>query len=137
MRCHLTQPADRLDQYDCAYNLFRNRRRPEILCATPEDRPVPGFLEGKVWRFERKLRCGTEAPGGFDEQAARVGVRYNGFHLFQAIGPDAAGSDDLSPECVEERISYLERRNGEVKAALAALKAKRAEMTRARPVLAA
>jgi hypothetical protein len=103
----------------------------------PEDRPVPSFLKGPAWSFERKLHRGTEAPGGFDEQAARVGVRYNGFHLFQAIGPDAAGSDDLSPGHVEDRIAYLERRNAEVTAALAALKAKRAKMIGARPAFAA
>ena len=30
---------------DCAYNLFRNKQRPEILCAVPEDRPIPRFVD--------------------------------------------------------------------------------------------
>jgi hypothetical protein len=28
----------------CTYNLFRNRQRPQLVCAVPEDRPVPGFV---------------------------------------------------------------------------------------------
>jgi hypothetical protein len=68
---------------DCTYNLFRNRQRPEILCAVPEDRPVPGFLDPGQWRFERALRPSDMSPAGFEERAARIGVRFNGYYLFQ------------------------------------------------------
>jgi hypothetical protein len=68
---------------DCTYNLFRNRQRPELLCAVPEDRPVPGFLVPSEWRFERVLRPSDTNPSGFDNRASQVGVRFNGFYLFQ------------------------------------------------------
>lgn len=71
------------DARDCAYNLFRNKLRPEILCAVPEDRPVPHFLDPEQWMFERPLRPSDARPLGFNDKAARAGVRFNGFYLFQ------------------------------------------------------
>jgi hypothetical protein len=68
---------------DCTYNLFRNRQRPEILFAVPEDRPVPGFLDPGNWMFERPLCPSDNSPPGFEDRAANVGVRFNGFYLFQ------------------------------------------------------
>jgi hypothetical protein len=68
---------------DCTYNLFGNRLRPELLCAVPEDRPVPGFLDPGSWKFERALRPSDMSPPGFEERAAQAGVRFNGFYLFQ------------------------------------------------------
>ena len=68
---------------DCTYNLFGNRQRPDLLCAVPEDRPVPGFLVPGDWRFERALRPLDLNPPGFEERAAQAGVRFNGFYLFQ------------------------------------------------------
>ncbi|MCC2652862.1 MAG: hypothetical protein K0R61_1157 [Microvirga sp.] len=65
------------------YNLFRNRQRPELLCAVPEHRPVPSFLAPKDWMFERPLHVAEPEPAGFDDRAATVGVRFNGFDLFQ------------------------------------------------------
>ena len=65
------------------YNLFRNRQRPELLCAVPEHRPVPNFLIREDWTFERPLRVAEPAPAGFEDRAATVGVRFNGFYLFQ------------------------------------------------------
>jgi hypothetical protein len=71
---------------DCTYNLFRNRQRPELLCAVPEDRPVPGFVVPGDWRFERALRPSDMGPPGFEDRAAQAGVRFNGFYLFQLTG---------------------------------------------------
>jgi hypothetical protein len=68
---------------ECTYNLFRNRQRPDLFCAVPEHRPVPSFLAPKVWTFERPLHVVEPAPAGFDDRAATVGVRFNGFYLFQ------------------------------------------------------
>jgi hypothetical protein len=67
----------------CSYNLFRNRQRPELLCAVPEHRPVPSFLAPKDWTFERPRHAAEPAPVGFEARAATVGVRFNGFYLFQ------------------------------------------------------
>ncbi len=68
---------------ECTYNLFRNRQRPDLLCAVPEHRPVPSFLVPQDWMFERPLRVAEPAPTGFEDRAATVGVRFNGFYLFQ------------------------------------------------------
>jgi hypothetical protein len=68
---------------ECTYNLFRNRQRPELLCAVPEHCPVPSFLAPKDWTFERPLHAAEPAPAGFEDRAATVGVRFNGFYLFQ------------------------------------------------------
>jgi DNA-binding transcriptional MerR regulator len=65
----------------CAYNLFCDPQRPALFCAVPEDRPVPGFLDR--WEFARSVRVLAEFPPGFREKAARLGVRYSGFYLFQ------------------------------------------------------
>ena len=83
MRSIQQQAPARPQASDCAYNLFRNKQRPEILCAVPEDRPVPGFLDPGQWRFERALRPSDMSPAGFEERAARAGVRFNGYYLFQ------------------------------------------------------
>jgi hypothetical protein len=68
---------------DCTYNLFRNKQRTALLCAVPEHRPVPNFLNVEQWIFERTLQASAVGPPGFDDRAAHVGVRYNGFYLFQ------------------------------------------------------
>ena len=68
---------------DCSYNLFRNKPRPEILCAVPEDHPVPSFLGPEEWAFEQALRPSDPPPPGFNDRAASAGVRFNGLYLFQ------------------------------------------------------
>lgn len=70
---------------DYAYNLFRNKQRPDIICAVPEDRPVPHFIDAEQWTFEQALRPTEDHPPGFDRKAARTGVRFNGFYLFYVI----------------------------------------------------
>ena len=72
---------------ECAYNLFRNNERAELFCAVPEDRPVPSLIGTQAWTFDRILRPHDVAPPGFSERAAKAGVRYNGFYLFQATAP--------------------------------------------------
>ncbi len=78
-------PPARLELHDCAYNLFRNRQQPELLCAVPEDRPVPSFLRWEQWTYECPLRSLRDCPAGFDGRGASAGVRFNGFYLFQTI----------------------------------------------------
>jgi hypothetical protein len=70
---------------DCVYNLFRNRELPDIICAVPEDRPVPGFISPEQWIFEQPLRPAESPPPGFQERAATSAVRFNGFYLFYAL----------------------------------------------------
>jgi hypothetical protein len=83
---HETAPARR-ETRECAYNLFRNKERPELFCAVPEDRPIPSLIVAKAWTFESFLRTHDVAPPGFHDRGAKVGVRYNGFYLFQATAP--------------------------------------------------
>jgi hypothetical protein len=66
-------------------NVFRLREAPELLCLLPEDYPVPRFLDGR-WEFVAAVP-GCDRAIGFDPNAAGVGLRLNGFHLFQQTGP--------------------------------------------------
>jgi hypothetical protein len=68
----------------CAYNIFRRRHDPELCCAVPEHRPVPIFIAPEEWEFAAKVADCACAPVGFQRDAARAGVRFNGFYLFQA-----------------------------------------------------
>ena len=69
-----------------AYNLFRHRNKPHLLCAVPEDGEVPRFIAERTWSFDRKLAEVAAAPVGFDVRAASGGVQLNGFYLFQSFG---------------------------------------------------
>jgi hypothetical protein len=73
---------------DCAYNFFRNKERPKLFCAVPEDHPVPSFVVGDKWSFEHRLGRSDAPPPGFKNRAASVGVRFNGFHLFHFTARD-------------------------------------------------
>ena len=66
------------------YNLFRSDDLDELYCAVPEHRAVPRFVKAGAWSFEGKIRE-EGAPKAFDGSAAKVGVRFNGFHLLQGV----------------------------------------------------
>jgi len=68
---------------DCTSNLFRNKQRTALFCAVPEHRPIPAFLNPDQWIFEQPLQASDLSPPGFEDRAASVGVRFNGFYLFQ------------------------------------------------------
>ena len=81
-----TQAAqDNAEALDRAYNLFRNREFPDIICAVPEVCPVPGFIDPEQWTFEQSLRSAEPPPAGFQVKAARTAVRFNGFYLFYTL----------------------------------------------------
>jgi hypothetical protein len=82
------QPPANLREQDRAYNLFRNRQQPELLCAVPEDRPVPSFIGPEQWTYERPLRSSDVKPAGFHGRAADAGARFNGFYLFQTTATE-------------------------------------------------
>ena len=67
-----------------AYNLFRHKQGGEVYCAVPEDCVFPPFVTGDHWEFGCKLDNG-EAPVGFNREAARTGIRFNGFYLFHGF----------------------------------------------------
>ncbi len=99
---HETEPA-RHETRECGYNLFRNKERAELFCAVPEDRPIPSLIVAEAWTFERILRIHDVAPPGFHERAAKAGVRYNGFYLYQATAPvsptNSSAYDSVSLLC--------------------------------------
>ena len=68
-----------------AYNLFRHRRKQELVCAVPEDCVVPGFIADEAWDFDGKVIETAAAPIGFNARAAAASVRFNGFYLFQSF----------------------------------------------------
>jgi len=67
------------------YRLFRNKQRPQLICAVVTERPLPGFLLPEQWLCERSLGPSDPAPPGFREHAAVTGIRLNGFYLFQRL----------------------------------------------------
>jgi len=69
----------------CTFNLFRNRQRPQLVCAVPEDRPVPSFVLAEDWLFDGHLRPSEALPAGFSARAASLGVQYSGFYLFHLL----------------------------------------------------
>jgi len=72
---------------DNAFNLFRRKEEPELLCAVPADRAVPSFIAGETWEFGGTISGSSREHPGFDASAASAAARYNGFYLFQAWKP--------------------------------------------------
>lgn len=70
---------------ECAFHLFRNRQRPQLICAVATDHPLPGFLLSEQWLPEGSLGLSDPAPLGFRQQAAVTGILLNGFYLFQRL----------------------------------------------------
>jgi len=101
-------------QYWPAFNLFRHKLKPNLVCAVPEDYPVPAFLDASAWAFAGKVSEPTTIPLGFRSKAAEAGVRFNGFYLFQAslIECDAITVERKSEEpwgaCAPSWISNLD-----------------------------
>jgi len=68
------------------YDLYRNRHEPGLHCAVPAGKPAPARLQPDEWQCIGRMEEAS-APLGFDPEAAGVGIRFNGFHLFIAFGP--------------------------------------------------
>jgi hypothetical protein len=71
---------------DRSYNVFQRRQEPDLLCAVPEDRPVPSFIQGEGWTFGGTLHAATPTSTGFKEHAARSGCDWLGFYVFFNAG---------------------------------------------------
>ncbi|WP_245239756.1 hypothetical protein [Methylobacterium variabile] len=74
------------------YNLFRRREEPDLICAVPNDFPVPAFVSGEAWTYAGSISAPSEAPAGFSAEAAEHGAEICGFHLFHVL-PAAAVPD--------------------------------------------
>jgi hypothetical protein len=77
---------------EVTYNLFRQGRDPAIVCAVPNDKPVPRFIRGPAWVFESTMELQAEPSDGFEPGLARMAANANGFYLF--VASDRA---DLGP----------------------------------------
>jgi hypothetical protein len=71
-------------RYRVTFNLFRGRLRRDLLCAVPQDEPVPGFLDGDAWEFAGTL----SRPAALLPAQARS----SGFYLFES---DPGASDAI------------------------------------------
>jgi hypothetical protein len=67
------------------YNLFSRADRAELICAVPENWPVPAFIRGPPWSFVGRVTDCAIGPLRFNHEAAAASVQYNGFYLFQLI----------------------------------------------------
>ena len=78
-------PSTRPVGFRPAYNLFRSTRSADLLCAVPEDYPVPAFINGQGWAFAGKLAESSAAPLGFAWTGAGTVVPLTGFYLSTAF----------------------------------------------------
>jgi hypothetical protein len=65
------------------YNLFRRKGQADLVCAIPEDWPVPAFIDATSWDFGGKLEASDAGSSAFNREAADASVRFIGFYLFQ------------------------------------------------------
>jgi hypothetical protein len=79
------QTKSRTEVRECTYHLFRNKQRPQLICAVADHRPMPAFLGPEQWLREGLLGPYAAAPPGFRERAAVTGMRLNGFYLFHRL----------------------------------------------------
>ena len=81
---HSAPPALGSGKYCPVFNLFRHKLTPDLLCAVPEDYPVPGFLNASTWSFAGAVGEAAYALAELNWNAAMAGVRLSGFYLFQS-----------------------------------------------------
>ncbi len=74
-----------------AYNLFRRRGHADLVCAVPEDHPVPPFIRATSWVFGGTLEDSDVDRLAFGREAAEASVRHIGFYLFQMVKPLPVG----------------------------------------------
>jgi hypothetical protein len=65
--------------------LFCRADRDELVCAVPEDRPVPSFITGPTWDFVGRVKENVIGSLSVNHEAAEASVHWNGFYLFQLI----------------------------------------------------
>jgi hypothetical protein len=69
------------------YNLFRRTAEPDILCAVPEDKPVPAFVAAPAWEYGGNINRASAT--GFRTRAVSSAIRFDGFYLLhrsRAVG---------------------------------------------------
>jgi len=84
-RGEISRPWPRTVRRWPTYNLFRRREEPELVCAVPNDFPVPAFVTGEAWTYAGCIEAPSEAPPGFSAEIAERGAETRGFHLFHQL----------------------------------------------------
>ena len=109
-----TSGAESLGTSQTRYDLFRNQDEPELYCAVPEDQPAPAFLHSDRWQVAGQMDESGATPLGFDREAAKIGIRLNGFYLFVAFSPIRKLRSDGMLGVLENRknASYHQRCQG-------------------------
>src|SRR3954464_4072581 len=65
-----TGPTEPRSDVVITYNPFRHGVDPAILCAVPNDRPVPAFITGPAWCFESTIPVDQEPAESFRPKLA-------------------------------------------------------------------
>ena len=68
------------------YNLFRHGHYPAVLCAVSNDKPVPEFIKGPAWFFEKAIAIGQDVADGFRPELAITAGNLNGLYLLLGFG---------------------------------------------------
>ena len=77
-------PALGSAKYCPVFNLFRHKLTPDLLCAVPQDYPVPGFLDASTWGFAGAVGEAAYALALLNWNAAMSCVRLCFFYQFQS-----------------------------------------------------
>ncbi|WP_146140231.1 hypothetical protein [Alsobacter soli] len=72
--------------------VFRRRGEADLLCALPAEGPLPDFIEGGAdWEFVTRCDRSQLARLGVDLEAADLGLRLVGYHVFMNLNLDWTG----------------------------------------------
>lgn len=71
------------------YNLFRRALEPDILCAVPENLPVPSFIVMPGWEYQGRISKSQGAGHGFNTRAVDEAVRFKGFYILHRLRKSA------------------------------------------------
>lgn len=74
-----------------SYNLFRRSHEPELVCAVPEDRPVPPFLASPGWVYGGTVGSDGPLTRQIDERLLQEAVHLNGFYLLHRLQDGSRG----------------------------------------------
>ncbi len=63
------------------FNLYLSVAEPDILCAVPEDLPVPPFVVPPAWEYTGHIYRDPSGDDVFETRAVASAIRFNGYYL--------------------------------------------------------
>ncbi|GGE52479.1 hypothetical protein GCM10007276_31880 [Agaricicola taiwanensis] len=66
-------------------NLFCRADLPELVCAVPEDQPLPAFITTPAWGFVGRIAESKVHALSAHRPTTEPSTKLNGFYLFQLI----------------------------------------------------